>query len=48
MYVQASDVSWNKPFKASMVELYDNWLRPGIHQYTSSGNLKAAPRKETC
>ena len=25
-YVQAPDVSWNKPFKTMMTELYDNWL----------------------
>ena len=28
-YVEASDVSWNKPFKIMMTELYNNWLTQG-------------------
>ena len=28
-----------------MTKLYNNWLSPGIQEYTISGNLKAPPRK---
>ena len=45
-YLQAPDVSWNKPFKAVLMELYDAWLSDGIHQYTAAGNLKAPPREK--
>ena len=39
-YIQAPDVSWNKPFKSSCTEKYDHWLSTvGIHEETASGNL---------
>ena len=45
-YIQAPDVSWNKPFKAYCTEKYDEWLEAeGIHQETDSGNLKPPPRR---
>ena len=45
-YVQAPDVSWNKPFKAYCTEKYDEWLEAeGIHQETDGGNLKPPPRR---
>ena len=41
-YIQAPDVSWNKPFKASCTEKYDKWLGTvGIHEEIAAGNLKA-------
>ena len=44
-YIQAPDVSWNKPFKAYCTEKYDEWLETvGIHQETDAGNLKPPPR----
>ena len=44
-YIQASDVSWNKPFKAICTEKYDEWLETvGIHQGTYAGDLKPHPR----
>ena len=44
-YIQAPDVSWNKPFKAYCTEKYDEWLEAeGIHQETDGGNLKP-PRR---
>ena len=44
-YIQAPDVSWNKPFKAICTEKYDEWLETvGIHQGTDAGNLKPPPR----
>ena len=45
-YIQAPDVSWNKPFKSLCTERYDEWLATvGIHEETAAGNLKAPPRK---
>ena len=44
-YIQAPDVSWNKPFKTRVTELYDQWLSEGVHQYTEGGNIKAPSRK---
>ena len=45
-YIQALDVSWNKPFKASCTEKYNEWLGTvGIHEETVAGNLKV-PRGE--
>ena len=46
-YIQAPDVSWNKPFKQLCTEFYDEWLSTvGIHQETDCGDLKAPPRRE--
>lgn len=45
-YIQAPDVSWNKPFKSLCTERYDDWLgRDGINQETAAGNLKQPPRR---
>ena len=46
-YIQAPDVCWNKPFKARMTELYDQWLSEGVHQFTECGNMKPPSRKTT-
>ena len=44
-YIQAPDVSWNKPFKAKVSEEYDEWLSTdGINNLTDAGNLKSPPR----
>ena len=45
-YIQAPDVSWNKPFKAHVTEKYDDWLANGIYEYTAGGNMKPAPRRK--
>ena len=38
-YIQAPDVSSNKPFKAYCSERYDEWLETiGIHKETDGGN----------
>ena len=34
---------WNKPFKAKITELYDQWL--SFHQFTESGNMKSPSKK---
>ena len=44
-YIQAPDACWNKPFKARMTELYDQWLTEGVHQFTEGGNMKPLSRK---
>ena len=43
-YVQAPDMSWNKPFKAKVSEEYDEWLSIyGIKNLTDAGNLNSPP-----
>ena len=45
-YIHAPDVSWNKPFKSSCTQKYDEWLGTvGINEETASGNLRAPPRQ---
>ena len=44
-YIQAPDVSWNKPFKAICIDNYDKQFEAvGIHQETDAENLKPLPR----
>lgn len=44
-YIQAPDVSWNKPFKAHLAVSYDKWLSNNESKnYTRGGNLKAPPK----
>ena len=45
-YIQAPDVSWNKPFKAKVTEKYDEWMANGHHTFTAAGNMRAPPRRE--
>ena len=35
-YIQAPNVSWNKPFKQNITEKYDEWMAKGIHEYTAN------------
>ena len=44
-YIQAPDVSWNKPFKLHVTDEYYKCLSSGIHQHTKSRNMKAPPRR---
>ena len=44
-YVQAPDVSWNKPFKALVAEQYDEWMASGVQEYTEAGNIRPPSRK---
>lgn len=46
--IQAPDVSWNKPFKAALCELYDNWLQENNQEVTKPGNVKAATPDVIC
>ena len=44
-YIQAPDVSWNKPFKAISIEKFDKQHEAvGPHQEADAGNLKPVPR----
>ena len=45
-YIQAPDVSWNKPFKAKVTEKYDEWMANGQHTFTAAGNIRSPPRGE--
>ena len=44
-YIEASDVCFNKPFKARVTELYDQWLSECVHQFTDGENMKPPFRK---
>ena len=45
-YIQAPDMSWNKPFRAYATEMYDKWLaEEWINQCTAAVNLKPPPRR---
>jgi len=44
-YIQAPDVSWNKPFKAAVIEKYDEWLAKSVNDLAPAGNPKAPPSK---
>ena len=42
--IQAPDVSRNKPFKASIIESFDDWVANGEKSYTPKGNIRAASK----
>ena len=44
-YIQASDVSWNKPFTQHLGTQYDDWLANGDKEFIKGGNIKAPPLK---
>ena len=46
--IQAPDVSWNKPSKASIVESFDDWVANGKKSYTPKGNICAASKTLLC
>lgn len=46
--IQAPDVSWNRPFKTSMRNQYDEWLRSGEKTYTAAGNVRAVSKSQLC
>ena len=45
-YIQAPDVSWNKPLKANVTEKYDECMAGEAHSFTPAGNMRAPPRRE--
>ena len=46
--IQAPDVSWNKPFKASIAESLDHWVANGKKSCTPKGNIRAASKTLLC
>ena len=46
--IQAPDVSWNKVFKSSMREQYNDWLENGDKSYTKAGNIRAVTKTQLC
>ena len=43
-YVQAPDVSWNKPFKASICRSHEDWMADGSGvEFTKGGNPRPPP-----
>ena len=44
-HIQAPDVSWNKPMKDKLRELYDQWMEEGPHTTTKGGNMWCPPLK---
>ena len=44
--IQAADVSWNKPMKEYLREMYDLWLAENEHELTTRGNMKPVPRQK--
>ena len=46
--IQAPDVSWNKPFKTSIREQYDEWMATGEKSYTAAGNMRAMSKSKLC
>ena len=46
-YIQAPDVSWNKPFKNLCQIAYDDWMAETEHEITPAGRIKA-PSTRSC
>ena len=47
-FLQTLDVSANKPFKAAVMEQFDEWMDKGKKSYTRHGNLRAASKTTMC
>ena len=45
-HIQAKDVSWNKPIKDQLREMYDQWMDEGPHTYTKEGNMRGPLLKQ--
>ena len=45
-YIQAPDVSWNKPLKSRIIDVYNEWLTDGVQQFTKGGNQKPPLRRK--
>ena len=44
-YIQAPDVSWNKPFKDLCQIAYDDWMAETGHKITPAGRIEALSRR---
>jgi hypothetical protein len=47
-FIQAPDVSWNKPFKDIIGELYNKWLETDRLRLTKGGNIAPPPLDIVC
>ena len=45
-FIQAADVSCNKPIKEHLGEMYDKWLAENEHELTTQGNMRASSRRQ--
>ena len=45
-FIQAADVSWNKPIKEHLGEMYDKSLAENEHELTAQGNMRAPSRRQ--
>ena len=46
-YIQAADMSRNKPMKEYLREMYDLWLAENEHELTTHGHMKPVPSLHT-
>ena len=46
-HIQAADVSWNKPIKDQVREMYDQWMVEGPNTHTKDCNMSGLPLKQT-
>ena len=44
-HTQAAYVSWNKPVKYQLREMYDQWMDEGPHTHTKDCNMSGPPLK---
>ena len=42
----ASDLVWNKPYKAKIQEFYNDLLPNGVDEYTTASKMKLVPRRK--
>ena len=45
-HIQATDVSWNKPIKDQLREMYDQWMDEGLHTQIKGGNMRGLTLKQ--
>ena len=45
-FIQAAGVSWNKPIKEHLGEMYDRWFAENEHELTAQGNMRAPSRRQ--
>ena len=45
-FIQAPDISWNKPSKNYYTKCYEEWFEGGKQEFTADGNPKSAPLED--
>ena len=46
VHIQVAYLSWNKPIKDNLREIYNQWMDEGPHTYTKEGNMSRPPSKQ--